>query len=182
MAAFGGQVDYAQLVKSYPARGEVNLEKGAITGQPDMEAVSTSMVERQNLTLRMSQRRFTRKTNAFSKRVENHANAVALFFLYYNFCRIHQTLRVTPAMEAGICDTLYDIDWIVEMADRARAAPTEDLPEKGPLIFKRPHDRNFGRATKLNRKVIFRQSLSHEGQADFRRVEEPQSDWIALSI
>ncbi len=121
MAAFGGQVDYAQLVKSYPARGEVNLEKGAITGQPDMEAVSTSMVERQNLTLRMSQRRFTRKTNAFSKRVENHANAVALFFLYYNFCRIHQTLRVTPAMEAGICDTLYDIDWIVEMADRARA-------------------------------------------------------------
>ena len=81
-----------------------------VSGDPDPKHVSTSYVERSNLTLRMGMRRFTRLTNAFSKKVENHRHMVALFFLYYNFCRVHSTLRVTPAMEAGISDHVWTIE------------------------------------------------------------------------
>ena len=84
-----------------------------ITGSPDPKHISTSYVERQNLTMRMSMRRFTRLTNAFSKKVENHAAAIALYFMYYNFGRIHQTLRVTPAMEAGVANHVWSVEEIV---------------------------------------------------------------------
>src|SRR5437867_12924971 len=90
-----------------------------VSGNPDPKKVSTSYVERQNLTMRMSMRRFTRLTNAFSKKVENHAHAVALFYMYYNFARIHQTLRVTPAMEAGVSAHVWSIEEIVGLADQA---------------------------------------------------------------
>ena len=81
-----------------------------VSGNPDPKHVSTSYVERQNLTMRMSMRRFTRLTNGFSKKIENHIAAVSLYFMYYNFCRVHQTLRVTPAMEAGIANHVWGIE------------------------------------------------------------------------
>jgi hypothetical protein len=84
-------------------------------GNPDVKLVSTSFVERQNLTIRMSNRRFTRLTNAFSKKLENHKLALALHFMNYNFCRIHQTLRCTPAMEAGITDHVWSLEEIVDL-------------------------------------------------------------------
>jgi hypothetical protein len=87
-----------------------------ITGHPEAKHISTSFVERQNLTMRMQMRRFTRLTNAFSKKIDNHAHAIALHFMHYNFCRIHQTLRVTPAMEAGIADHVWAISEIVALA------------------------------------------------------------------
>jgi hypothetical protein len=92
-----------------------------VSGDPDPKHVSTSYVERQNLTMRMSIRRFTRLTNAFSKKVENHAAAVALYFMWYNFGRIHQTLRVTPAMEAGVSDHVWSVEEIVALLDKAEA-------------------------------------------------------------
>jgi len=88
-----------------------------VTGNPDPKYVSTSYVERQNLTMRMSMRRFTRLTNAFSKKWENHAAMVSLYFMYYNFARVHQTLRVTPAMEAGIADHVWSIEEIIGLLD-----------------------------------------------------------------
>lgn len=123
--AFGCDVDYAMLIKLYgtdqdkekrysPAKC-IGVEVEPITGDPDREHISTSYVERQNLTMRMHMRRFTRLTNAFSKKFENHCAAIALHFMYYNFCRIHQTLRVSPAMEAGVTDRLWDIEDIVNL-------------------------------------------------------------------
>ena len=91
----------------------LGCETKIVSGDPNPKHISTSYVERQNLTMRMSMRRFTRLTNAFSKKVENHAAAVALYFMYYNFARIHQTLRITPAMEAGIADHVWSIEEIV---------------------------------------------------------------------
>ncbi len=112
----GGDLDYAQLVKLYgptitaPGRYSpaecVGARKVTVEGKPDKKHVSTSYVERQNLTTRMSMRRFTRLTNAFSKKLDNHIDALALYFAFYNFCRIHKTLKVTPAMSAGITDKL----------------------------------------------------------------------------
>jgi hypothetical protein len=86
-----------------------------VSGNPDPKQVSTSFVERQNLSMRMSIRRFTRLTNAFSKKLENHAASVAIWFMYYNFCRVHQTLRVTPAMEAGICNHVWSIKELCDL-------------------------------------------------------------------
>jgi IS1 family transposase len=124
--AFRGRVDYAQLVKIYGGAPEGNTtryspaecigcEKHAVTGNPDPDHVSTSYIERANLTMRMGMRRFTRLTNAFSKKIENHAAAVALFFMYYNFARVHKTLRSSPAMAAGVDNRLWEIKDIVEM-------------------------------------------------------------------
>jgi hypothetical protein len=93
----------------------MGARKTLITGRPEFEHVSTSYSERQNLTIRMSNRRFTRLTNAFSKKLENHEHSVALHFMYYNFCRIHQTLRVTPAMEAGVADHVWSVEEIVAL-------------------------------------------------------------------
>jgi hypothetical protein len=92
-----------------------SIHKEYVCGTPDPTHVSTSIVERQNLTMRMSMRRFTRLTNGFSKKIENHAAAVALHFVYYNFARIHKTLRVTPAMEAGLSDHVWSIDEVVAL-------------------------------------------------------------------
>lgn len=96
----------------------IGCEEKRIVGRPDPDHVSTSYVERQNLTMRMSMRRFTRLTNTFSKKVENLSAAVALHFMNYNFCRIHQTLRVTPAMEAGVSNHAWTVDEIVGLLDR----------------------------------------------------------------
>lgn len=90
--------------------------KGTVCGNPAENGISTSFVERQNLTMRMSMRRFTRLTNGFSKKIENHAHAIALHFMYYNFGRIHKTLRVTPAMEAGISDHVWSLEEIASLA------------------------------------------------------------------
>lgn len=120
---FGGAIDYAMLVKIYDGEGKegqkryspssfVKAEKRRINGDPDLKEVSTSYVERQNLTMRMGMRRFTRLTNGFSKKVENLQFAVALHFMHYNFGRIHKTLRVTPAMEAGIADHVWSMEEI----------------------------------------------------------------------
>jgi IS1 family transposase len=122
-AAFGTEIDYAILQKIYGADPGserryspavcIGCKAEEVSGSPDPKHVSTSYVERQNLTMRMSMRRFTRLTNAFSKKVENHAAAVALYFMYYNFGRVHQTLRVTPAMEAGVTDHVWSVEEIV---------------------------------------------------------------------
>lgn len=115
--AFGTDIDYAMLVKSYGANQRyVGSEKEVIVGKPLMQDTSTSLIERQNLTMRMCIRRFTRKTNGFSKKVENHIAAVSLHFMFYNFGRIHKTLKVTPAMEAGITDHIWTIEEIVDLA------------------------------------------------------------------
>ncbi len=97
-----------------------------VTGDPDPKHVSTSFVERQNLTMRMSMRRFTRLTNGFSKKLENHGHAVALYFMHYNFCRVHQTLRVTPAMEAGISDHVWSIEELCSLLPRAESSHKAD--------------------------------------------------------
>jgi len=128
-AAFsrGPGVDYAQLIKIYGASPEaqrrysppicLGAQKSEIRGTPDPEHISTSYVERQNLSMRMGMRRFTRLTNAFSKKLENHMHALSIYFMHYNFVRIHQTLRVTPAMETGVTDRLWSLEDIVGIVD-----------------------------------------------------------------
>jgi hypothetical protein len=120
--ACGADVDYAQLVKRYESSQEevryspavcTSCERKAVTGKPDPKHISTSFVERQNLTMRMSMRRFTRLTNGFSKKLMNHLATVAIYFMYYNFARVHQTLRVTPAMEAGVSDHVWSYEEII---------------------------------------------------------------------
>ena len=138
---FGCDVDYAQLIKMYGNVGSVDnrryspaectgIKKTRVEGNPDEKHVSTSYVERSNLTMRMHMRRFTRLTNGFSKKVENHAHAVALHMMYYNFVRVHKTLRVTPAMEAGISDRLWDIADIAMLVEEAEAKPMKRGPYK----------------------------------------------------
>ena len=105
------------MQKRYSPAKFTGSKKKTITGNPDRKHISTSYAERQNLTMRMSMRRFTRLTNAFSKKVENLAHAVSLHFMYYNFGRIHKTLRVTPAMEAGISDHLWALEEIAALTD-----------------------------------------------------------------
>ena len=125
-SAFGGEIDFSQLIKIYgksPHESEtryspaecIGTEKHKVSGNPKEKHVSTSYVERQNLTMRMNMRRFTRLTNGFSKKIENMFYATSLYFMYYNFCRIHQTLRVTPAMEAGVTDRLWEIEDIISL-------------------------------------------------------------------
>jgi len=134
--AFGADVDYAMLVKLYGATPEsfkgryspaecTGIKKKKIEGKPDEKHISTSYVERSNLTMRMANRRFTRLTNAFSKKFENHAHMVAIYAVWYNWLRIHKTLRVTPAMAAGLSDTVMTWEQIVEAMDA-------DAPKPGP--------------------------------------------------
>ena len=141
---FGDGVDFAQLVKLYGhPEGETSTEsryspgectgtkKKRVVGNPDPNLISTSYVERQNLTMRMSMRRFTRLTNAFSKKIDNQAAALALYFVFYNFCRIHKTLRMTPAMAAGITNTLHDAGLIVDLIDGSAPKPQKPGPKPG---------------------------------------------------
>jgi len=126
--AFGIAVDYAMLIKLYGAPSDrpdtryspaacIGTRTGILSGNPDRQHISTSYVERQNLNLRMGVRRFTRLTNAFSKKFENHCHMVAIYHAYYNFCRVHQTLRVTPAMEAGLSNHIWTMEELVCLLD-----------------------------------------------------------------
>ena len=142
--AFGADVDYAMLVKLYgepPAEPEaakryspsecVGARKQTITGKPDPDHISTSYVERHNLTMRMSMHRFTRLTNAFSKKVEAHCNALALYFVFYNFVRQHKSLnKLSPAMAAGVSDRLWSMEDIVTLIDAAEGEPKKRGPYK----------------------------------------------------
>ena len=126
--SFGMDVDYAMLIKIYGGSVEgqkryspaecCGTKTEVITGDPDSRHINTSFVERQNLTMRMCMRRFTRLTNAFSKKIENHTHAIALHFMYYNFARIHQTLKCTPAMRAGVTDRVWKTEDIVALLDK----------------------------------------------------------------
>jgi IS1 family transposase len=140
-SAFGADIDYAMLVKLYGASSDsikgryspaecTGAIKTPIEGKPDLKHISTSYAERANLTLRMQMRRFTRLTNAFSKKIENHDHSMALFTTYYNFVRIHSTLRVTPAMAAGVSDRLWEVSDIVALLEAAEAKPAKRGPYK----------------------------------------------------
>lgn len=143
--AFGDDVDFAQLVKIYgpaptpagrysPAEC-LGAKKHTVTGNPDQAHVSTSYVERHNLSIRMGNRRFTRLTNAFSKKIDNHLHALALFFLHYNFVRQHKSLnKLSPAMAAGIVDTLWSMEMIAEKIEANRPQPGKRGPYKKKLI------------------------------------------------
>jgi hypothetical protein len=126
--SFGSQIDFAQLVKLYGKEGSagntekkyspaecIGCKKTPISGNPDPRHISTSYVERQNLTMRMHMRRFTRLTNGFSKKIENHCHALALHFMFYNFVRQHRSLRITPAMAAGLIKRFMTIEDIVKL-------------------------------------------------------------------
>jgi len=145
--AFGADVDYAMLIKlfgegpssperKYSPASQLGTKIVKIEGNPDMAKVSTSYVERQNLTMRMSMRRFTRLTNGFSKKVDNHMHAVALHFMHYNFGRIHKTLRVTPAMEAGVSAHVWSLEEIAALVPDPVAKP------RGPYKKRQPEDSN----------------------------------------
>ena len=130
--AFGATADYAQLIKCYSEKSKDEtaqptetdfITKRVLEGRPDEKHISTSFVERQNLTMRTFTRRFTRRTNGFSKKYKNHKYAVALYVLHYNFCWIHGTLKVTPPMEAGVADTYWNASDIVALIDEATPAP-----------------------------------------------------------
>ena len=130
--AFGADVDYAQLVKIYgqSADGQhrysqpecIGTQKHSVNGKPDRKHVSTSFVERQNLNIRMGSRRMTQLTNAFSKKAANHAHMMAIYFMHYNFVRIHQTLKVTPAMAAGVSTKLWEMADMVAVLEAWEAA------------------------------------------------------------
>jgi hypothetical protein len=133
--AFGAEIDYAMLHKIYGAPTDeeqrryspakcIGSDMKTVIGDPDPAHVSTSYVERQNLTMRMSMRRFTRLTNGFSKKVENHVHAVALHYMHYNYCRIHQSLRVTPAMEARIADHVWTVEELIALIPKPVVRPT----------------------------------------------------------
>lgn len=130
--AFGNNVDYAMLMKIYGsdrARGEtrysppdyIGCRSMPLVGNPNPKHISTSYAERQNLTMRMKMRRMTRLTNAFSKKLDNHRHAIALQYMHYNFCRVHQTLRVTPAMEAGISDHVWTLEEMVGLLNTSES-------------------------------------------------------------
>jgi IS1 family transposase len=123
---FAGKIDYAMLVKHYASstgEGEeryspaecIGCEKKVIAGRPDPKHISTSYIERQNLTMRMQMRRFTRLTNAFSKKLENHVASIAIHYMHYNFCRVHQTLRITPAMAAGVTNHVWELSELISL-------------------------------------------------------------------
>lgn len=142
--AFGGGIDYGMLVKIYgpspeSAKGRyspaecIGAKREIITGNPDQHLISTSFVERQNLNMRMGMRRFTRLTNAFSKKIENHFHALSLYFVFYNFVRIHKTLKMTPAMAAGVTERLWSMEDLAELVEAAQPKPGKRGPYKKRL-------------------------------------------------
>lgn len=169
--AFGSDIDYAMLVKLYadptghkghegkysPAEC-TGIRKRPVFGEPVCEWVSTSHVERQNLSMRMGMRSFTRLTNWFSKKLENHIHMLSLYFVHYNFLRIHKTLKCTPAMAAGVSDTLRDMEWIAGLID-ARAPA---LKKRGPYKKRQPAKfklRRYGRPRPSRTSDSFRSNL-----------------------
>ena len=134
--AFGDNVDYAQLIKVFNWKQDPDLQRQVITGNPDESFISTSIVERMNLTIRMSQRRYTRKTNAFSKRIQHHRASFALLAWHYNFCRPHKSLSNpylrTPAMAAGLTNRIHTIDSLIDMVNKATPPP------RRPKRYKKP--------------------------------------------
>ena len=140
--AFGSNIDYAMLVKLYGApHGNPQERKyspneccgtvvGVVCGNPDEGRISTSHVERSNLSMRMGMRRFTRLTNGFSKKIEAHEHALAIYFMHYNYARIHSSIRVSPAMAAGVTDKLWSMDDIVALVEARDAAPKKRGPYK----------------------------------------------------
>ena len=178
---FGADIDYAQLVKMYGAKGgdkgeqrngEKYCETSAFTRKDIMEghlepnSISTSHVERQNLTMRMGMRRFTRRTNGSSKLIENHAHQVALHFMYYNFVRIHQSLRVSPAMEAGITDRLWEISDIVDLI-------AEREPKPGPRGPYKKRCKQIDSAAKHEAERMRRILAVFRGS-----MNEPEPEWV----
>jgi IS1 family transposase len=136
--SFGSEIDYAMLVKLYGSDREnearyspaecIGCREVVVSGRPDPKHISTSYVERQNLTMRMQMRRFTRLTNAHSKKIENHIASIAIHYMHYNFCRVHETLRVTPAMEAGLTDHVWSVEEMISLLD-AKSAHSLDPAE-----------------------------------------------------
>lgn len=146
-AAFGSKVDYAQIVKIYGSGSKedqrryspaqcLGIEKHRIIGRPDEKHVSTSYVERSNLTLRMANRRFTRLTNAFSKKLENHCHMLALYTVWYNFVKMHRTLKMTPAMASGVSGSLWSMADLAAMVDEYDAAQPRKKPGRKPKAQK----------------------------------------------
>jgi IS1 family transposase len=188
-AVFGDEVDYAMLVKIYgadpqaekrysPAKS-IGAEKQPKIGSPDWKHISTSYAERSNLTMRMHMRRFTRLTNAFSKKVENHAAAIALHTMYYNFVRIHQTLRVTPAMAAGVTGRLGEVSDIVAMLEQWELANFK--PE---LSIRRSPVRNYAIGKGHSVSVLWRGGevdtiFGFEKEADaLQWIKEKSQAWL----
>jgi IS1 family transposase len=137
---FGANIDYAMLHKIFGAPSDedtrryspakcIGCDMKTVIGNPDPAHVSTSFVERQNLTMRMQMRRFTRLTNGFSKKAENHCHAVALHYMHYNYCRVHQSLRVTPAMEAGLTGHVWSMDELIALLPKPTVGPSRIDPE-----------------------------------------------------
>jgi IS1 family transposase len=140
-SAFGSEIDYAQIIKVYGLTSKkdvgryspaecIGCEKKWVAGSPDPKEISTSYIERQNLTMRMGMRRFTRLTNGFSKKVENHCHAIALHYMYYNFVRIHKSLRCTPAMAANVTSRLWEIEDIVALLPETETKPRGPYKKK----------------------------------------------------
>ena len=120
--------------KRYSPPKCIETRKRRVFGNPDMEELSTSYVERHNLSMRMGMRRFTRLTNAFSKKIENHIHMLSLYFVYYNFVKIHKTLKVTPAMAAGVSDKLREVEWIIGLIDAREAKPNRPKKYKKRIL------------------------------------------------
>ena len=143
-AAFGDAVDYGQLLKMYRNEGSRKVCVASIgrpvIGTPDEASITTSYIERQNLTIRMSLKRCVRKTNAFSKKVSRHAHALALYFLYYNWCRRHQTLGTTPAVASGLATEQRDMDWVVALVEARRRPARTRGPDRQPRQSRRDAD------------------------------------------
>jgi IS1 family transposase len=136
--AFGADIDYAMLQKIYGAPSDAEMRRyspatcigcktAVVAGNPDPDHISTSFVERSNLSMRMGMRRFTRLTNGFSKKLENHGHMVALYFMHYNYCRIHQSLRVTPAMEAGLTDHVWSLEELLGLLSSGARATSSSM-------------------------------------------------------
>ena len=145
--AFGGEIDYAMLVKEYAQDRQgaarysppicIGTRVNVISGEPDAEKINTSYAERQNLTMRMSMRRFTRLTNAFSKKIDNHKHAIALYYFHYNFIRKHMTIKTTPAVHAGVADKVWTMLDFVEMLEREEELLGGRLTDYKPAASKR---------------------------------------------
>ena len=167
--AFGGDVDYAQLIMLYGDTSQtearrysppacVEARKHRVTGKPERAAVSTSHVERHNLTTRMGMRCFTRLTNAFSKMIESHLHMLSLYFVNHNFCRVRKSLRMSPTMAAGVSDTLRDMEWIVGLIDARAPYPNRPKTYRKRQISRRDTTHRSRGYTRRSRCAILRGS------------------------